>query len=71
MGKMTIEDVLKITIDSLSRIEVPVSLAEKVGVEIARNVENLRQCVIAIEQSKEVKPEEEKDDGTEREADAE
>ena len=68
MGKMTIEDVLKITIDSLSRIEVPVSLAEKVGVEIARNVENLRQCVIAIGQSREEKQEEEDD---EREADAE
>ena len=68
MERMTIEDVLKITIDSLSRIEVPVSLAEKVGVEIARNVENLRQCVIAIGQSREEKQEEE-DDG--READAE
>ncbi len=68
MERMTIEDVLKITIDSLSRIEVPVSMAEKVGVEIARNVENLRQCVIAIGQSREEKQEEE-DDG--READAE
>lgn len=68
MEKMTIEDVLKIVIDSLSRIEIPVSLAEKVGVEIARNVENLRQCVIAIGQSREER-QEDAEDG--READAE
>lgn len=68
MEKLTIEDVLRIVIDNLSRIEIPVSLAEKVGVEIARNVENLRQCVIAIGQSRKEKQEEEEDG---READSE
>lgn len=68
MERMTIEDVLKIVINDLSQIEVPVTLAERVGVPIARNIENLRQCVIAIGQSREEKQEEE-DDG--READTE
>lgn len=40
----TVAEVIVITADLLSRIEVPVELIEKVGIPIAISINNLRAC---------------------------
>lgn len=61
MEKLTIEEVLKITINGLKEIEIPVTMVEKIGIPVARAMQNLEQCVIAIERDS--KTEESEDGG--------
>ena len=46
--KMSIKEVLEITIRNLTNISVPVGLTETIGMPIMQNVGNLRQCVIFL-----------------------
>lgn len=66
--KYTIEEVLKATAQMLNSLSIPVSFIESLGVPIAKAVNNLEQCIIAINMDRE-----EKTEGVEdgREADSE
>ena len=57
----TIAEVIVMTADMLSQIEVPVELIEKVGLPIARSINNLRSCAKAIMKAQ--KDEENEKDG--------
>jgi hypothetical protein len=62
--KMTVEDVLKLTVEQLRAIAVPIEQAESIGLPVMHAVRNLNECLRAMEAAKE-----EAKDG--READAE
>ena len=49
--KMTIEEVVKATINNLKGIPIPAYLSEAVGTPILQSVRNLQMCVDAIEQN--------------------
>lgn len=49
----TIEDVLKITVDMLSRIKVPVGLIEEIAMPIDSAKNNLIECINAMNKSAE------------------
>lgn len=57
-GIMTISDVLKVTIDLLGRIKVPVGLMNDVSVPINDARNNLIECIKAMEKpaEKEAEP---------------
>ena len=50
---MTVEQVLKITVNILSGIQIPCALTESVGVPISNSIGNLNRCIEAIEGAKE------------------
>lgn len=66
-GNMTILDVLKITIDLLSRIKVPVGLLHDVAIPIESARNNLLECIKVMQEPKELTEKEVEQDG--READ--
>ena len=49
---MTLEEVLRITADNLSNIQIPVTMAESVGMMIAGSIKNIQLCINAIEEGK-------------------
>jgi len=63
MEKLTIEEVLKITIKGMKEIEIPVTMVEKIGIPVSRAIHNLEECVIAIERDSKEKAEENEDGG--------
>lgn len=70
-NQMTIDQVLKITVETLEGVKVPVKLMDDIGIPVARAISNIRMCIQAVEASRaeaESKQAEEQEDG---EADAE
>lgn len=59
--KMTVEQVLRLTVDQLRAISIPAELIDSIGIPVCRAIGNLKECIRAMEAVKE--------DG--READAE
>lgn len=53
--RLSIEQVLEITVNLLSGISIPASLVESVGVPISRGIGNLKACLTAIEREKQEK----------------
>ena len=47
--KISVEDVLKITSQSLRNIYIPVELSESVGITVSNAIRNLQACVEALE----------------------
>ena len=70
-NQMTIDQVLKITVETLEGLKVPVSLIDEISIPVARAISNIRMCIEAVEASRaeaESKQTEEQEDGN---ADAE
>ena len=70
-NQMTIDQVLKITVETLEGVKVPVKLMDDIGIPVARAISNIRMCIQAVEASRaeaENKQAEEQEDGN---ADAE
>lgn len=55
--RMTIDQVLGVTIDILEGIDVPMKKLEAIGVPIQQAISNIRLCIQAVEDSR--KPKEE------------
>ena len=51
-NSITIEEVLKITVENLKGIQIPVTLSESVGMRIAGSISNIQLCINAIEEGK-------------------
>jgi hypothetical protein len=47
----TVNEVLKITVDKLGAILVPASLGEQIARPIYESINNLRECIAALEQA--------------------
>lgn len=47
--QLTVKEVLEITIRNLEAIQIPVGLTDSVGIPIARNINNLRECIKAMD----------------------
>ena len=47
--KISVEDVLKITSQSLRNIYIPVELSESVGITVSNAIKNLQACIEALE----------------------
>ena len=47
--QMTVQEVLQVTIENLSNIQIPVAMVDSVGVVIAGSIKNIRMCIDAIE----------------------
>ena len=47
----TVKEVLKITVDRLGAILVPASLGEQITRPIYESINNLRECIAALEQA--------------------
>lgn len=47
----SLKEVLGFTIAELQRIAVPVSLVQQIGLPISNAVNNLQQCIIAIDKN--------------------
>lgn len=54
--RMTIDQVLAVTIDILEGIDVPMKKLETIGIPIQRAVGNLRLCIQAVQESRMPKP---------------
>ena len=70
-NQMTIDQVLKITVETLEGLKVPVSLIDEISIPVKRAIVNIRMCIEAVEASRaeaERKQAEEQEDGN---ADAE
>ena len=63
-NRMTIEQVLDVTVKLLNSIQVPVSLMESIGKPISQAVSNLGLCIAAIKQAEVEAKKEEQEDGT-------
>ena len=48
MENMTIPQVLEITVEQLKKIMVPAEYSESIGVQVARSIRNLTECINAI-----------------------
>ena len=46
---MTVEEVIKVTIENLKSITIPVTLSESVGVTVNGCIRNLKLCQDAVE----------------------
>lgn len=55
--KLTIEQVLDITIRMLGDIRIPGSMIEEIGIPISRAIGNLNECVKALNDASEPEPE--------------
>lgn len=51
--EMTVEEILKVTINNLSAIQVPVGLIQQIAVPIDGNIRNLVLCLQKLEQKNE------------------
>ena len=51
MEKLTVKQVLEITIQNLESIMVPAGLTEQIAIPIAQNANNLRECIKSLESS--------------------
>lgn len=49
--KLTVAQVLEITVNILSRIQIPVTLTQSVGGPVMAAVNNLQQCLNAMKQT--------------------
>lgn len=49
---MTVEEVIKVTIENLKSITIPVTLSESVGVTVNGCIRNLKLCQDAIEKER-------------------
>lgn len=67
--KYTVEEVLKITIEQLRVITVPVEEIESIGFPVKRAIQNLTECIRAMEMAKEANNGRETDSG-ERDGDS-
>ena len=56
-NKITIEQVLEMTVNVLSGISVPANMAKQIGVPIQNSIENLNACLEALDKAKEQEPE--------------
>ena len=65
--KLTVNEVLKLTVDQLRAISIPAELTESIGLPVLRAIRNLTECIRAMEEAG--KAGKEQEDG--READAE
>lgn len=59
----TVAEVIAITSELLSQIEVPVELIEKIGIPIARCISNLRSCTEVIMKAQQKDEKETEKDG--------
>ena len=59
--QLTISDVISMTADILSKIEVPVALVEKIGIPLAGCIGNLRKCEAVLMKAQNEEKETEKD----------
>ena len=50
--RMTIDQVLAVTIDILESIDVPMKKLDEIGVPIKKAVGNLRLCIQAVQESR-------------------
>lgn len=48
---MTVKEALKMTVDLLNGISVPVSLVQSIGEPVAAAIGNLTACIAAIEEN--------------------
>ena len=55
---MTLTDVLKVTVNNLENIRIPVSMVDEIGIPLKRSIGNLQECIKAIEMGQQ-KPTEE------------
>ena len=55
--KMTIEEVLELTVRQLQAVNIPIGLIEQVGAPISIAVQNLNACLESIRKSEEEQPE--------------
>lgn len=51
-NQMTIDQVLKITVETLEGVKVPVKLIDDIGIPVARAIGNIRMCIKAVEDSR-------------------
>lgn len=51
-NQMTIDQVLKITVETLEGLKVPVKLMDDIGIPVARAISNIRMCIQAVEASR-------------------
>ncbi len=51
-NQMTIDQVLKITVETLEGLKVPVSMIDEIGIPVARAIGNIRMCIEAVEASR-------------------
>ena len=47
--RITIAEVLRITVSTLQNINIPAALIEQIGMPIAGSIRNLQECLNAIE----------------------
>ena len=50
--RMTVEEVIRVTIGNLESITIPVTLSESVGVTVNGCIRNLKLCLGAMEQER-------------------
>ena len=61
--KITIYEAITMTANMLSKIEVPAELVEKIGIPIARSINNLRICADTIAKAQQDEEKETEKDG--------
>lgn len=70
-NQMTIDQVLKITVETLEGLKVPVSLIDDISIPVARAISNIRMCIQAVEASRAEAESEQAEEQEDGEADAE
>ena len=56
--KVSVIDVLEMSVNNLSAIMIPAGMTEQIGIPIAREINNLKACIQAVKAHGEEKPEE-------------
>lgn len=70
-NQMTIDQVLKITVETLEGLKVPVSMIDEISIPVARAIGNIRMCIKAVEASRAEAESEQAEEQEDGEADAE
>ena len=52
-NQITIEQAIRMTVNMLNGIQVPVSMAKQIGVPVQNAIENLEACLNALDKAKE------------------
>lgn len=66
-SQYSVKEVIEIVVRQLGKIQVPVEMMEQIGIPIVREINNLKQCLIAFEREEATALETEEEDGRETE----
>ena len=66
-SQYSVKEAIEIVVRQLGKIQVPVEMMEQIGIPIMREINNLKQCLIAFEREEAAAQEAEEEDGRETE----